>query len=121
MSIFLWVLQGLLALHTGVGAGWKLSNSEKGISSLNAIPHGLWKALIPFEMICAVGLIIPVAAPSLGYLVPIAALGIAAEMLGFSGVHLRSGEKQNGPMFYWIGVAALCVFIAVGRFVIAPL
>ena len=113
MSIFLWVLQGLLALHTGVGAGWKLFNSEKGISSLNAIPHGVWMALIPFEMICAVGVVTPL-------LAPYAALGIAAEMLMFSGVHLRSGEKQNGPMFYWLGVAALCVFIAVGRFVIAP-
>lgn len=121
MSIFLWILQVLLALHTGMGAGWKLSNSEQGISSLSAIPHKLWIALIPFELICAAGLVIPVVAPSFGYLVPVAALGIAAEMLVFSGVHLKSGEKQNGPMFYWLGVAALCAIVAVGRLVISPL
>lgn len=121
MSIFLWILQGLLALHTAIGAGWKLFNSEQFIPTLSAIPHGVWMLLIPFELICGVGLVLPAIAPSLGWLVPLAAIGIAVEMLVFSGVHLQAGAEGNGPMFYWLGVAAVCAIIAVGRWTISPL
>ncbi|WP_306260020.1 DoxX family protein [Pararhizobium sp. IMCC21322] len=121
MNMFLWILQIVLALHTAIGAGWKFFNSEQNIPSLSAIPHGLWIALTPFELICAAGLIAPAIVPSLGILVPIAAIGIAAEMLVFSGVHLQSGEGQNGPMFYWLGVAAICAITAVARLKISPL
>jgi len=121
MSIFLWILQALLAAHTAIGAAWKLFNSEQSIPTLAAIPHGVWLLLIPFELICAVCLVLPALTPSVGWLVPLAALGIAVEMLVFSGVHLRGGAEQNGPMFYWFGVVAVCLVIAVGRWMIAPL
>ena len=121
MSIFLWILQGLLALHTAIGAGWKLFNSEQSIPTLAAFPHWDWMLLIPFELICAAGLVAPALVPSLGWLVPIAALGIAAEMLVFSGVHLRAGAQDNGPMFYWLGVATIAILIAAGRWMIAAL
>lgn len=121
MNIFLWILQMLLALHKAIGAGWKLFNSEQTIPTLSAIPHGVWMVLIPFELVCAVGLVAPALVPSLGWLVPLAAIGIAVEMLVFSGVHLRVAAGENGQMFYWLGVAAICAVIAVGRWVISPL
>ncbi|MGR3592546.1 MAG: DoxX family protein [Limimaricola soesokkakensis] len=121
MSFFLWVLQTLLALHTAIGAGWKLFNSEQAVPTLAALPHWVWTVLIPLELICAAGLVIPALAPSLGWLVPVAAIGIAIEMLVFSGVHLRAGTEDSGPMFYWLGVAAVCVVIALGRLFIVPL
>ncbi len=121
MNIFLWILQALLAVHTGIGAVWKFSNSEQGIPSLSAIPHAVWMGLIGIELLCAVGLILPAINKQFAILVPIAALGIAAEMLLFSGMHLRSGVEQNGPMFYWLVVAVICGFLAYARTSLSPL
>ncbi|MCB0569487.1 MAG: DoxX family protein [Phaeodactylibacter sp.] len=121
MNILLWVLQALLALHTLMGAVWKLSNSEQTVPSLSAIPHGLWQALSVFELLCSLALIIPAFSKPLGKLAPIAAAGIAAEMLLFAGLHLYSGETDHSQMIYWLVVAAICAFIAYGRFVLKPI
>lgn len=121
MNIFLWVLQGLLALHTAMGAVWKFSNSEQAAPSLKAIPHGVWMGLIALELLCALSLIVPALSKPLAILAPLAAVGIAAEMLLFSGVHLSSGDANSGPMIYWLVVAALCAFIAYARFALKPL
>jgi hypothetical protein len=121
MNVLLWVLQILLALHTVMGAVWKFSHSEQDVPSLKAIPHGLWKALIVVELLCAVALIVPAFSKPLGILAPIAATLIAVEMLMFTGVHLSSGATSHGQMIYWLVVAAICGFIAYGRFVLNPL
>lgn len=121
MNIALWILQIFLALHTLVGAGWKLGNSSMSIPSLKAIPHGLWLALIGFEVVCALGLVVPALLRNVGYLVPIAAVGIALEMLMFCMLHIVSDETQNGPMVYWAVVIAVCAVVAFGRAVLAPL
>ena len=120
MNILLWVLQVLLAAHTAIGAVWKFSHSEQAVPSLNAIPHGVWLALSLFELLCSVGLVLPALYKPLAILAPIAAVCIAAEMLLFCGVHFLSGDANYGPMIYWLVVAAVCVFIAYGRFVLDP-
>jgi hypothetical protein len=121
MNIVLWVLQVLLALHTALGAVWKFANSEQTVPSLSAIPHGAWLALIAIELLCAIGLIVPAFSRRLAALAPAAAAVIGAEMLLFSAVHLASGETDNSQMIYWLVVAAICAFIAYGRFVLKPL
>jgi hypothetical protein len=120
MNILLWVLQVLLALHTAAGAVWKLSNSEQAVPSLKAIPHTVWRAMSPIELLCSVALVLPAVYQPLAILAPVAALVIAAEMLFMSAVHLRSGATKHGPMIYWLVVAAVCCFIAYGRFVLQP-
>jgi hypothetical protein len=121
MNILLWVLQILLALHTIIGAVWKFSNSEQTVASLNAIPYSVWLAMSVIELLCSLGLVLAALNRSLGKLVPIAAVCIAAEMLVFSGVHIYSGEADHNPMIYWLVVAALSAFIAYGRFVLKPI
>ncbi|WP_413612747.1 DoxX family protein [Bdellovibrio sp. HCB-110] len=122
MNILFWVLQVLLALHTAVGAVWKFSHSaEQTMPSLSAIPHGAWLALSIFELLCSVGLLLPVLNKRFAMLVPISAIGIALEMLLFSGLHLYSGDTNYGPMVYWLVVAVLCVFLAYGRFALRPI
>ena len=121
MNIFFWVLQIVLALHTTMGAIWKFSNSEQTVPSLKAIPHGAWLAMSVFELLCSLGLILPVFNKSLSILAPIAAACIAAEMLLFAGLHVYSGDPKHGPMIYWLIVAAICAFTAYGRFVLKPL
>lgn len=120
MNILLWVLQVLLAVHTAIGAVWKFSNSEQTVPSLSAIPHGVWLAMSVIELLCSVALILPAFNKSLAVLAPVAALLIAAEMLLFTAVHVYSGDASYGPMVYWLVVAAVCAFIAYGRFVLRP-
>lgn len=121
MNIFLWVLQGLLALHTLMGAVWKFKKSaEQTMPSLKAIPGGIWRGLAIFEIICALGLIVPAVYEPLAFLAPISAIGIALVMLSFCGLHLASNPKSFGPMIYWIVVAAVCSFIVYGRLVLQP-
>jgi hypothetical protein len=121
MNILLWVLQILLAFHTMMGALWKFTNPAQTVPSLQAIPHGVWLAMSFFELLCSVGLILPAFNKPLAILAPIAATCIAAEMLLFSGLHVYSGVAEHGPMIYWLVVAAICAFIAYGRFVLRPL
>ena len=104
-----------------MGAAWKLSNSEQTVPSLSAIPHGLWLAMSAFELILAVGLILPAVRPSLGVVAPIAAACIVVQMLLFCGLHLRSGQSEHGQMIYWLVVAVISVFVAYGRLVLRPL
>lgn len=120
MNVLLWVLQVLLALHNVAGAMWKFFNSEQAVPSLKALPHGVWLALSAFEILCGIGLILPAFNRRLGILAPVAALGIAAEMLLFSGLHVASGGTGVGEVIYWLVVAAVCVFIAYGRFALTP-
>lgn len=119
MNIFFWVLQVLLALHTIMGAVWKVSNSEQTVPSLKAIPHGVWLGLGVFELLCALALILPAVGKSLGIAAPIAAVCIAAEMLLFCLVAVSSG-RPDGQMIYWLVVAAVCAFLAYGRLVLKP-
>ena len=121
MNILLWVLQTLLALHTIMGAVWKFSNSEQTVNSLKAIPHVVWLLMSVIELLCSLGLILPVFKKQLGILVPFAAVCIAAEMLFFCGMQIYSGDSNYSHMIYWLVVAAICAFIAYSRFVLKPI
>jgi hypothetical protein len=121
MNILLWTLQVLLAVHTAIGAVWKFSNSAaQTMPSLGAIPNGAWLAMGVIELLCAVGLVLPAFGKFPGLLAPIAAILITAEMLLFCVLHVSSGESNYGPMVYWLVVAAICAFIAWGRFALKP-
>lgn len=115
MNIALWSLQVLLALHTLVGALWKLSSSEETVPSLAALPHPVWLGLAGLEVLCAVGLVLPAFGARFRALAPVAALVIAGEMLLFCVVHLFSGVAEHGELVYWIVVAALCGLVAFPR------
>lgn len=121
MNILFWVLQVLLALHTVTGAVWKFSHSaEETMPTLKAIPDGAWLAMGGVELLCGLALVLPAFSKRLGFLVPAAAVCIAAEMLIFCALHLSSGATDVGPVVYWLVVAALSGFIAYGRLVLKP-
>ena len=122
MIILLWTLQGLLALHTVMGALWKLGNTaEQAVPSLSAIPHGVWLAMSGFEIICAACLLLPAIVKPLRIALPLAAIGIALEMLAISALHIASGDPSFGPVIYWLVVAGLSGFIAYARLRLKPL
>lgn len=121
MNVVLWVLQVLLAAHTVMGAVWKFSNSEQTVPSLSALPHGVWLGLSGVELLCALLLVLPALSTGMAFLVPVAAIAVAAEMLLFCVLHLVSGDPNHSQLIYWLVVAAICGFIAYGRLVLKPL
>jgi len=121
VNLLLSILQVLLALHTAVGAVWKSSNSERTMPSLGAIPHGVWQSMTVLELLCAIGLVVPLLSKRTAILAPIAAAFVTAEMLFFSGVHLASGSTSIGPVIYWLVVAAIGAFIVYGRLARKPI
>jgi hypothetical protein len=120
MNVLLWIFQVVLALHTAMGAVWKLSNSEQTVASLQTLPHGVWLTLSGIELLGILGLILP-AFKRLGILAPIAASFITLEMLLYCGLFIFSGSKEYGQIIYWLVVAAISAFIAYGRFVLRPI
>ena len=121
MNIGLWVMQVLLAMHTAMGAVWKLYNPEQSVGSLSGLPHGVWTGMSALELVLSVALIVPAVNKSLGKLAPIAAAAIAVEMVAMTGVHLSTGAAANGQVVYWLVVAVFCGALAYGRFVLKPL
>lgn len=121
MNIFLWILQVLLAIHTAIGAVWKFSNTAaETMPSLGSIPDSAWLALAVVELLCSVGLLLPAINRQLGFLAPLAALVIAAEMLLFCGLHWQAGATDNSSIIYWLVMAALCGVIVYGRAIRKP-
>ena len=121
MNLALWCLQIVLALHTAMGAVWKIGNPETKVPSLSAIPHPVWAALIGVELLVAAVLLLPLWQGTAGSLAPVAALVIAAEMAAFILVHMASGKGDAGQPIYWGVVLFLCLLLAAGRLWIAPL
>src|SRR5690606_13291595 len=116
MNIVLWILQVILALHTAMGAVWKFSHSaEQTMPSLKAIPPGVWLAMAGLELVISLALILPAFYHPLAFLIALAAACVAAEMLLFVGLHLSAGDTNVGPVIYWVVVAAVCAFVAYGR------
>jgi hypothetical protein len=121
MNVLLWILQVVVALHTGAGAAFKYSHSpEQTMASFKAIPPGVWTAMGITELVCAVALIVPVFSKKLGFLIPLAASYVIAEMLLFSALQVHGGDGKYGSIGYWLVVAGVCAFIAYGRFVARP-
>ncbi|WP_413578704.1 DoxX family protein [Bdellovibrio sp. HCB290] len=121
MNLTLWVLQILLAIHTGIGALWKFSHSPaETMPSLVLIEPSIWIALAVVEILCALALVIPAMTKRYTQFVPIAAGIIGLEMLTFCLLHFFSGDNSMQPIIYWLVTAAICAFIVYGRMVRRP-
>ena len=121
MNIFLWILQIILALHTLTGVVWKFSHTaEQTMPSLKVIPPNGWLILAVFEVLCALGLILPAIYKPSGISAPLGAIGIAMVMLAFCAIELHSANINMGSITYWLVVTAVCGFIAYGRLRLRP-
>lgn len=123
MDIVLWVVQGLLAAAFLMAGSNKLMRSKEQLKPMMAwvedfSPPTL-QVIGTIEVLGAIGLILPAVTGILPVLTPLAAVGLVLTMLGAAATHLRRGEY---PL---IGINAvlllLALFVAYGRFVLAPL
>lgn len=122
MNIALWVIQVLIAFQSVSGGVWRITNYQQAarqIASVQALPVGGWMALGGFEILCALGLILPGLLHVMPNLTPIAAACLTVELLVVAGFHAYHGVYGAAG---WCAVCAiLSAFVAYGRFVLAPL
>ena len=120
MNTALWIVAGLLATVFTIAGLNKLILSQK---TLGKAPGGGWaldvsprflKILGVLEILGAAGLILPAVLGTAPILVPLAAVGIAAIMLGAAIVIYRRGEY--GHLLINLTYLTLATFVAIGRF-----
>ncbi|MBB2946712.1 putative membrane protein YphA (DoxX/SURF4 family) [Actinoplanes lutulentus] len=119
MNTALWIVAGLLATVFTIAGLNKLILSQE---TLAKAPGGGWvldfsprflKILGTLEILGAAGLILPAVLGIAPILVPLAAVGIAAIMLGAAIVIYRRGEYAH--LLINIIYLSLATFVAVGR------
>jgi putative oxidoreductase len=127
VNIVLWILQGVIALFCIMGSIWRFNNYEqasKDVPSLNALSYGVWNAIGAFEIICALGLILPGVLKMKPILTPVAAACLAVEMLLVTGLHVKFFGFQvtaTNPATWSFMLAVLVAFVAYGRYALHPL
>lgn len=121
MNILLWVLQILTALmyaSSGVMKAFMFDRISGDVPSFGALPRKVWNALGVVELICVVGLILPVALRWQPQLTVLAAAILAGESLLFIWVHAR--YREVGTIVFSGVLGLIMAFIAYGRLVLAP-
>lgn len=120
MSVALWIVAGLLTVAFLAAGGTKLAKSKQ---ALVADPRQAWaedfspgaiKAIGVAEVLGAIGLILPALTGVAVILVPVAAVGLALDMLGAIITHLRRGESK--VVAVPVVLLLLAAFVAWGRF-----
>lgn len=121
MHTALWIAQALLAAAM-LGAGlMKLMKTREELAPkmrwVDSYEPGQIRLIGLAEVLGAVGLIVPAALGLLPILVPIAAVALLILMIGAAATHLKLHESAVPPLV----LAAIAVFVAVGRFALVPL
>jgi uncharacterized membrane protein YphA (DoxX/SURF4 family) len=122
MNIALWVVQVLLAFAF-VAAG--VMKSTQPISKLSTslawtgqVSPGLVRFIGVSELLGGIGLLLPALTGVLPWLTPLAAACLALVMLLGAGFHIM--RKEYNTMAPSVVLFLLALFVAYGRFVLAP-
>ena len=121
-NILLWVLQVLAALMYGASGVMKVflfDKASEGVPSFGALPREGWMALGILELVCTVGLIVPVAFHWQPALTVVAATVLTVESLVFVRVHAR--YRETTPIILSAVLGLLMAFIAYGRMFLSPM
>lgn len=123
MNIALWIVQGLLALLFLMAGGMKVSQPKEKLATnmewAADAPASQIKVIGTLEILGALGLILPGLTGILPILTPLAALGLAATMVGAIITHAR--RQEYGAIIANVVILAMSLFVAYGRFALAPL
>ncbi|MBV6701957.1 DoxX family protein [Kitasatospora aureofaciens] len=121
MNLALWIVAGLLAAAYLLGGAFKVITPKEKIAA--AGHSGQWvedfssggvKAIGALEVLAAVGLILPAVLDIAPVLVPLAALGLVAIMVGAAITRIRRHEFKL--MVVDLVYIALAGFVVWGRF-----
>ena len=120
MNLTLWIIASALAAVFVLAGGTKLLIPREKLAQapgggwVNDFNAGFVKALGAVELLGAVGLILPAALDVAPVLVPLAAVGLAAIMVGAATVELRLQESKH--VLVNLTYLALIAFVAIARF-----
>jgi uncharacterized membrane protein YphA (DoxX/SURF4 family) len=120
MNITLWITQALLALLFLFAGGTKLIMPIEEMTKQMTVPlPGVFLRFIGVcEVLGGLGLVLPWLLRIRPFLTPLAAAGLVVIMVGATAITLMTGEIVMALMPLVVGI--LCVFIAYGRWRLAP-
>jgi uncharacterized membrane protein len=122
MSIALWVAQGLLAVAFLAAGATKLAQPKeklaKNMAWVEDFSQSTVRLIGALEVLGAIGVVLPALTGILSWLTPLAALGLAATMVGAILTHLRLGE--HSAVVPPVVLLVLAAFVVYGRFFVLP-
>jgi len=118
MNVVLWILTGLLAVAFLAAGLTKLSQPRDKLAAtmgwVEDFSPGTVKLIGALEVLAASGLVLPAALDVVPVLVPLAAVGLIALMVGAAVTHAR---RRETPMIAInVVLLVLAVVVAWGRF-----
>jgi uncharacterized membrane protein YphA (DoxX/SURF4 family) len=119
MNVVLWIIAAALALAFLAAGVMKLTQPkeklyENGMAWTEDFSPGVIKLIGLLEVLAAVGLTLPAVVDVAPVLVPVAALGLVALMIGAALTHARRREPQM--IVINVVLLALAAVVAWGRF-----
>jgi uncharacterized membrane protein len=118
MNIFLWILQGLLAVMFAMSGLMKTTQPVDKLAQKMPWVEDFSASTVRFigamEILGALGLILPAATGIATVLTAVAATGLAVTMLLAVGLHLRRNERSGAAIAG--GLLVLAAIVAWGRF-----
>ncbi len=123
MNTAIWVVQILLALaFVGAGLSKLLQPYERlaaRMAYVNDFTPGAVRAIGSWEVLGAIGVVLPAWTGILPWLTPLAAGGLALNMAGAMATHLR--RREYPAIVANLVLMGLAVFVVYGRLVAMPL
>jgi uncharacterized membrane protein YphA (DoxX/SURF4 family) len=118
MNVVLWVLAGVLAAVFLAAGLTKLAQPKEKLAAtmgwVEDFSPGMIKTIGALEVLAAIGLILPAALDIVAVLVPLAAVGLIALMVGAALTHAR---RREVPMIAInLALLAVAAVVAWGRF-----
>lgn len=122
MDVALWIAQSILALIFLMAGFMKVTQPKEKLAKVMTFVEdfspGAVRLIGIVEMLGAVGIILPALTGILPWLTPLAAVGLASDMVGAALTHRR---RREYPMIGMnMVLLAMAVFVAYGRFVAVP-
>lgn len=123
MHLFLWILQGALALLLLSGGAYKVATRVDLAKQFPALPAVAWAVLGAVEVVAGLLLIVPAATGWMPALTAWAAVAIAAESLLLVLVYGRVSTAlgASNPFTFAAAMGLVAAFVAYGRLVLSPL
>jgi hypothetical protein len=121
MNTALWIITGLLAVIFLVAGGTKVFVPKEKLAAAPGaawvldLSHSTLRTIGALEILAVVGLILPAALDIAPVLVPLAAVGLALDMVGAISMRLRRHEGATAILVN-LAYLAMAVFVAWGRF-----
>jgi hypothetical protein len=116
MNVFLWVLQGLLALLYVSGGAYKIFKVDQ-LTGYREFSRGTWQALGALELAGGIFLILPGSLTGIPMLNGVAALVLALETIAVMITYARHSTRMKAanPFVWALAQGAMALVVAYGR------